>query len=94
MDKIVHNRLIMPNQKILKSIKNKPYFKDKSFVLYLDDAINVLNQLPVSSVDMIFADPPYNLSNGGFSVYAGKRVSVARSGLNPCRRRRAGGSAR
>lgn len=25
---------------------------------------------------MIFADPPYNLSNGGFSVHAGKRVSV------------------
>jgi len=25
---------------------------------------------------MIFADPPYNLSNGGFSVHAGRRVSV------------------
>ncbi len=25
---------------------------------------------------MIFADPPYNLSNGGFSLHAGKRVSV------------------
>jgi site-specific DNA-methyltransferase (adenine-specific) len=25
---------------------------------------------------MIFVDPPYNLSNGGFSVHAGKRVSV------------------
>jgi site-specific DNA-methyltransferase (adenine-specific) len=25
---------------------------------------------------MIFADPPYNLSNGGFSCHAGKRVSV------------------
>jgi len=25
---------------------------------------------------MIFADPPYNLSNGGTSVHAGKRVSV------------------
>ncbi|MEX1015067.1 MAG: site-specific DNA-methyltransferase, partial [Candidatus Paceibacterota bacterium] len=29
-----------------------------------------------NSIDMIFADPPYNLSNGGFSVHAGKRVSV------------------
>lgn len=28
------------------------------------------------SVDMIFADPPYNLSNGGTSVHAGRRVSV------------------
>jgi site-specific DNA-methyltransferase (adenine-specific) len=25
---------------------------------------------------MVFADPPYNLSNGGFSVHAGKMVSV------------------
>ncbi|MDR3642646.1 MAG: site-specific DNA-methyltransferase [Candidatus Doudnabacteria bacterium] len=25
---------------------------------------------------MIFADPPYNLSNGGFTVHAGRRVSV------------------
>jgi site-specific DNA-methyltransferase (adenine-specific) len=25
---------------------------------------------------MVFADPPYNLSNGGFTVHAGRRVSV------------------
>ncbi|OHA51212.1 MAG: DNA methylase N-4 [Candidatus Terrybacteria bacterium RIFCSPLOWO2_01_FULL_40_23] len=35
-----------------------------------------MNKLPEDSIDMIFADPPYNLSNGGFSVHAGKRVSV------------------
>ena len=29
-----------------------------------------------NSVDMIFADPPYLLSNGGFTVHAGKQVSV------------------
>jgi site-specific DNA-methyltransferase (adenine-specific) len=28
------------------------------------------------SVDMIFADPPYNLSNDGITVHAGRRVSV------------------
>lgn len=28
------------------------------------------------SIDMIFADPPYNLSNNGFTVHAGRRVSV------------------
>ncbi|MCK5655276.1 MAG: site-specific DNA-methyltransferase, partial [Candidatus Aureabacteria bacterium] len=27
-------------------------------------------------IDLIFADPPYNLSNGGFTCHAGKRVSV------------------
>lgn len=32
--------------------------------------------MEADSVDMIFADPPYNLSNGGFSVHAGRMVSV------------------
>ena len=32
--------------------------------------------IDAESVDMIFADPPYNLSDDGFSVHAGKRVSV------------------
>ena len=35
-----------------------------------------MNSLPEESVDMVFADPPYNLSNGGYTVHAGKRVAV------------------
>ena len=35
-----------------------------------------LESLPENSVNMIFADPPYNLSNGGFSVHSGRRVDV------------------
>src|SRR3989338_4099255 len=56
--------------------KIKPYFEDTNFVLYHGDCLNVLSQLPADSVDVIFADPPYNLSNNGFSLHAGKRVSV------------------
>jgi len=56
--------------------KTKPYFEDTNFVLYHGDCLNILSQLPTDSVDMIFADPPYNLSNNGFSLHAGKRVSV------------------
>jgi site-specific DNA-methyltransferase (adenine-specific) len=44
--------------------------------LYLGDCLDVMESLPAASVDMIFADPPYNLSNGGYTVHAGKRVSV------------------
>lgn len=62
--------------KILSFVKEKPYFVKGDFVLYRADSIKILNQLPADSVDMIFADPPYNLSNGGFTVHAGKRVSV------------------
>lgn len=61
--------------KLLQNIKSKPYFVSDDFVLYLGDSIEHLNQLPEGSVDMIFADPPYNLSNGGFTVHAGKMVS-------------------
>ena len=65
-----------PDKKILSGIKQKPYFLKGDFVLYNADSIKLLKQLPENSINMIFADPPYNLSNGGFSVHAGKRVSV------------------
>lgn len=54
----------------------KTYFIDDGFSLFNGNCLEVLSKLPENSVDMIFADPPYNLSNGGFSVHAGKRVSV------------------
>jgi len=52
------------------------YFRENKVRLYLGDVINTINQLPDESIDLIFADPPYNLSNGGFTCHAGKRVSV------------------
>ena len=64
------------DKKILSGIKQKPYFTEGNFVLYNQDSIELLKELPENSIDMIFADPPYNLSNGGFSVHAGKMVSV------------------
>jgi site-specific DNA-methyltransferase (adenine-specific) len=57
-------------------MNTKPYFQDKDFTLYQASCLEVLESLPEDSVDMIFADPPYNLSNGGMSLHAGKRVSV------------------
>ena len=63
-------------KKILSSIKKKPYFLKGNFVLYNEDCLKILEQLPENSIDMIFADPPYNLSNGGFTCHAGRAVSV------------------
>ena len=54
----------------------KPFFKDKDFKLYQANSLEFLTTLPENSVDMIFADPPYLLSNGGFTVHAGRMVSV------------------
>jgi site-specific DNA-methyltransferase (adenine-specific) len=61
--------------------------KDRIFSVYYDnpehsvkllqgDCIKILNQARENSVDMIFADPPYFLSNGGITCQAGKMVSV------------------
>lgn len=40
------------------------------------DCITGLKSLGDSSIDFVFADPPYLLSNGGISVSSGKQVSV------------------
>lgn len=40
------------------------------------DSLALLEQLPPASVDLVFADPPYNLSNGGTTCHAGRRAAV------------------
>lgn len=54
----------------------KPYFSKQNFKLYQGDCLEVLKKMKPESVDMVFADPPYNLSNGGFTCQAGRMVSV------------------
>lgn len=56
----------------------QPYYKNKeySIELFHGDCLHVLPQLQGNSIDMIFADPPYFLSNGGITCHAGKMVSV------------------
>jgi len=40
------------------------------------DCVAALEQLPPHSVDLVFADPPYMLSNGGTTCQSGRRASV------------------
>lgn len=68
--------MVVAERKLLSIVSDKPYFLNGNFALYLGDCLRILAQLPEDSVDMIFADPPYNLSNGGFTVHAGRMVSV------------------
>lgn len=53
-----------------------PYYRNGNFTLYLGECVPLLQELPENSVDLIFADPPYNLSNGGFTCHSGKRAPV------------------
>src|SRR3990172_7531414 len=54
----------------------KPYYEKPRFKLYQGNCLGILKAMDENSVDIVFADPPYLLSNGGFTVHAGKRVSV------------------
>lgn len=52
------------------------YFNDNNFKLFQGDCVEILEKANPESIDMIFADPPYMLSNGGITCHAGKVVSV------------------
>lgn len=54
-----------------------PFFKssDRAFTLLHGDSLKLLSEFEFK-FDMIFADPPYFLSNGGISVQSGKVVCV------------------
>ena len=61
----------------LKTITTKPYFRhEDKFILYKGDCLKVFSCIPDEKIDMIFADPPYLLSNGGITCQSGRMVSV------------------
>lgn len=55
-----------------------PFFEDErgAVRLYVGDALEMLQRCKPESFDLIFADPPYFLSNDGITCQAGKMVSV------------------
>jgi len=54
----------------------KPYYIEPTAVLFYADTFDALAKMTPECVDMIFADPPYFLSNDGISCSGGKQVSV------------------
>ena len=54
----------------------KFYFEETTFKLINDDTFDTLKQFDKKSFDMIFADPPYFLSNNGITCSSGRMVSV------------------
>ena len=57
-------------------LMTKPYYHKNKSILVHADTFEFLEKMKPESMDMIFADPPYFLSNGGFSNSGGKVVSV------------------
>jgi site-specific DNA-methyltransferase (adenine-specific) len=55
-----------------------PYFasQDGRFALYHGNCMELVPLFDCESFDMIFADPPYFLSNDGVTCHSGKMVSV------------------
>lgn len=50
--------------------------EDTESRVYEGDSFALMRAMPANSIDCIWTDPPYLLSNGGTTCVAGKRVSV------------------
>lgn len=62
----------------------KPYYNKNKMILVHSDTFKFLSKMKPESMDMIFADPPYFLSNGGISNSGGQVVSVEKwAGKHP-----------
>src|SRR5207237_1147798 len=62
------------------AVRSSPAFQDSGVCIYEGDSLAVLDAIaanyPEGRFDMVFADPPYFLSNGGVTCHAGRMVSV------------------
>ncbi len=74
-EKIIHKKDVFAS---IQNVSSKPYFEDKNrrIILYKENCFDILPKITENSIDMIFADPPYFLSNGGITCHAGRMVSV------------------
>lgn len=61
---------------VFKSEFEEPFYEDDGVILYEGDSFNLLPKICDGIIDMVFADPPYFLSNGGISCQSGHQVSV------------------
>lgn len=52
------------------------YYQSERACLLRGDAFGLLKKIKTESIAMIFADPPYFLSNGGITCQSGRMVSV------------------
>ena len=53
-----------------------PFYEDDSAKIFLADTFDLLEKMEENCIDVIFADPPYFLSNNGITCSGGKVASV------------------
>lgn len=56
----------------------------EDYTIYNDDTFSVMSKMPDESFDMIFADPPYMISNVGTSCQNGKLVKINKGKWDAC----------
>ncbi len=69
--------LLAPLRRKLAKLISPVFHDPKHHIkIYQGDCLEILPLLPEACVDLVFADPPYFLSNDGITCHAGKMVSV------------------
>lgn len=61
---------------LLNNLKSNLIYSERGINLVHGDSLELLKNIEDNSIDLIFADPPYFLSNDGISCHSGKMVSV------------------
>ncbi len=69
---------VIADEAVRAQFPGRPYWRspDGRAQLIQGDSLEVLEALQENSIDLIFADPPYFLSNGGMTCKNGKRTKV------------------
>jgi site-specific DNA-methyltransferase (adenine-specific) len=68
-------------------LRDAEHSKAADYTLYCGDSLELLPHFPQASFDLVFADPPYFLSNGGFTCQSGRRAPVAKGAWDKSRGR-------
>jgi site-specific DNA-methyltransferase (adenine-specific) len=53
-----------------------PFFEESDATLYKGDCVEIIKKIKPAKIDMVFADPPYFLSDGTITCSSGEMVSV------------------
>ncbi|GHV85605.1 methyltransferase [Spirochaetia bacterium] len=67
---VMIKKVLTPEQEL------KSYYSSENAIIFNQDCFEILSCIPENTIDMIFADPPYMLSNNGFTCQNGRMVTV------------------